>query len=271
MGTGYAYWTDTINVFGTADTGDLEVKFVDADDEDQFSNYEFNDNLPIFRTSWGEAGATATNGNVIECFDKSDSVSIKLYEMYPGYGQTFSVKAKNFGTLAAKLGKITSAVTGQNKDLLDDAIGINIKAVIKDKLYYYVRCNGHWRFIDADSITDYVDLDENTNSFFKLKDDDHTKFYRLKDLTEMVADSDANDDILFLDAEIYDRGEKVEVDSTAEFLISVAMDPDQGGALTSGTSQGPRSVSDDRTENGLLTFTLSFIWDQYNVTFPEAE
>jgi hypothetical protein len=269
MGTGYAYWTDTINVFGTADTGDLEVKFVDADAEDQFSNYDGNDNLPIFRTSWGEAGATGTNGNVVECFEKTDSVSIKLYDMYPGYGQTFSVKAKNFGTLAAKLGKITSNVTSLSDGLMDNAIGINIKARIKDKIYIYVCKYGHWKWVDYEEFVDYIDLDEDTSNYFRLADDDYTRFYRLSALDEMVADSSPDDDILFLDADIYENGTKVSVDSTAEFLISVAMDPDEGGALTSGTSQGPFSVADWHTENGLLNFTLGFIWDQYNVTFAE--
>lgn len=91
-GIGLAWWTDTLNVSGTVETGNLNVKFTGA---------EVSDNEPA-GTDVGVITANVNNEN-----DKK--VDITVTNAYPGYEGTATITITNDGTVPVKVASVGSA------------------------------------------------------------------------------------------------------------------------------------------------------------------
>lgn len=81
-GTGYAWWTDALNINSTVQTGNLSVKFVSAE-----VNHDTTDNNKYLQ-----------NG-VVTVADKN--VTFAVGNMYPGAVEKFNAKFVNDGTIPA--------------------------------------------------------------------------------------------------------------------------------------------------------------------------
>jgi predicted ribosomally synthesized peptide with SipW-like signal peptide len=81
LGAGYAYWTQTINVTGYVQTGDLNAQFAASDVVDQWVD---SPNLVAYYSTLG-------NG--------SEALTVTIKNAYPGMVATIPVVIKNNGTI----------------------------------------------------------------------------------------------------------------------------------------------------------------------------
>ena len=252
MGTGYAYWTDTITLKANVDTGDLQVKFTDAQylgQADDFFGYgKVTDCLS---KSYGSGTSSASIAN-----DGVDEIAINLNDVYPGNSQWFVVTADNFGTLAAKLGKIKTRFEGMSTTL-QNMLGVNIYAEVYGKKAYLC-----WTSVGWSWVLSYPDRSENNT--FAI---DHERFVRLSDsnLQNITNTCQRFDPNSFLKLDCKKDGKTV--DSEFKVYIGIGMDPDAIGAYTSGSSWNNDTVTrpadaDSESKFGVVKF--DFVWDQYN-------
>jgi hypothetical protein len=298
MGTGFAYWTDLINLKATAVTGELDVNFTAAAPEG--NNFEGLVGGLANETAYHTVTPTATfNAN------DPDNVSVKIENIYPGYYQQFSATAANSGTVAAKLGKITFTNSDVTNAATANMIGVQLIAtssymtpaipgvgpqynkIYTGKCYEYNRygtcflCghDGHEKIDGHNYFSGYyygsqiigwdtapvlagdaggevvsaINQNYTADETFTIG----TKtFVRLSALDgDAVTVSEAVKNMLYLTN-----------DSTMNFKVLVAMDPDAAGKNTTGsTSLTPASSKIDAdTQGTTASVTLGLVWDQYN-------
>lgn len=259
MGTGFAYWTDLINVSATAETGILEVNFTEA--KSLGNNFEPLNSAISSESAYDSTKRTAT------VVDK-DNISFDITDIYPGHYEVFETSVVNAGTVAAKLGKVNMSVNGSNQ-MTKDIIGIALDA---DASYsvtghcHVEQCNspktcakpGHYKFLgiwyhytDTKSITKDVSIDLPADATFKI---DGTTFVRLSALKD-VAVSEQLSNLLYLTN-----------DSKMSFAVAIGMDPDAKGKFTTGSAalNNPNKNQDSNTQNTTAKVTMGLVWDQYN-------
>ena len=129
LGTGYAYWTETLTINNTVSTGYLDVKFIDADawDFDDSETFSHRSNLVIAHKTIAADGQT---------------ISLTVDNLYPGSGASLDFLVENRGTVPAKIGTVTGTVT-ENQELAD-ALDYYVDTV---KVY-----NGSWKLYEIDPI-----------------------------------------------------------------------------------------------------------------------
>jgi len=256
MGTGYAYWTDLFTIKGTVDTGNLYVKLTSQDTVGAITDYK--DYKTDLSSEYSKASA-----NKLSLDDKKAEVQIN--EMYPGYAYKFKFKAKNAGTVAAKLSSILVNSEFAN-DPIKGAIGINIRVTVNNKTYEYVpvKLFGVTLFYIPIPVNDKdqpVDLPANNEYDFAIRD---VRFKSLKGLSKIDI---TEDNLLLLDSDLFilpDTSHEMEI------VLTIGMDPDADGEFTNGVSwldvnnKTSPDVTDIYTEDQLGTLTLKFLWDQYN-------
>lgn len=282
LGMGYAFWTNSLQLDTTANTGKLEVKFVDLDaygtfgDEQGkwavFTGIPGNNHVhaeDVFKE--GSYNELATQGQMTAFFDSidsftkttfaavqangvalteppqlddvyragaiaSDKISVNFTNMYPGYGQLFRTDILNTGTLAAKLAGMSIKADGTNP-IMKSMIGVSLSVAYETGPAIRV-------------------LETNApGATFTLGDQ---TFVRLSALTDtMIRDMTNKADYLY----IYP-----DANNTMDAIFGVAMDPDWGGAYTTGrVGLSPASTkldADSQGKNG--SFTIKFNWDQFN-------
>lgn len=262
MGSGYAYWTDLINVSAQADTGDLNVDFTAA-------SYEGNNflatNAALPESAYDSTGRTVSFTN--------NNVTLGISDLYPGHYEMFDTTVDNVGTVAAKLGKIDATLSGNNSEARK-LIGIAIAAtseyettqVVQKPDYgwklVWVGCGifRHkewvWDIVGYHDETQTVPINGDvalglpTGSTFVI---DGIIFVRLTSLPDLNVNEQTSN-ILYLTN-----------DSTMNFQITIGMDPDAGGAYTTGKAQARNTANNDaNSENQYEAVTLGLIWDQYN-------
>lgn len=261
MGSGYAYWTDLINVSAQADTGDLNVDFTAAN---YLSNNFEATNAALPESAYDSTGRTVSFTN--------NNVTLGISDLYPGHYEIFDTTVDNVGTVAAKLGKIDATLTGNNSEARN-LIGIAIAATseydttqVVSVPYYgwklvWVGCgrNRHqewvWDIVGSHDETITVPVNGDvalglpTGSTFVI---DGIIFVRLSSLPDLDVNEQTSN-ILYLTN-----------DSTMNFQITVGMDPDRDGAFTTGRAQARTNKNDADSENQYEAVTLGLIWDQYN-------
>lgn len=129
LGTGYAYWTETLDISNTVSTGYLDVKFIDADvwDYDDSETFNHRSNLVIAHKTIAADG---------------QSISLTVDNLYPGSGASLDFLVENIGTVPAKIGTVTGTVI-KNQNLAD-ALDYYVDTV---KFY-----NGSWQSYEIDPI-----------------------------------------------------------------------------------------------------------------------
>lgn len=129
MGAGYAYWSERIEIKNTVNTGELDVKFTEADvkvDDD------YEDLLDKKEEKHRSKGAPWVAKAEVDSKDNK-KVVVEVKNMYPGARFTVETKLKNTGTIHAKLTDIEFDFEHGSKDFAKYLILKEIK--IGDKTY----------------------------------------------------------------------------------------------------------------------------------------
>ena len=122
LGTGYAYWTDTLAVSTTVDTGHLNVKFANHQSKDTYLNDIVHDvdgryTTFVSTTSLLDGPAEGDYDN------EEDLISIELSELVPGAYTCVKADMVNTGTVAARLAKVTPTLpTTIDEELKEDLL-----------------------------------------------------------------------------------------------------------------------------------------------------
>ncbi|MDU2673351.1 MAG: SipW-dependent-type signal peptide-containing protein [Clostridium sp.] len=95
LGTGYAYWTDSLSVGGTISTGRLDVNITEVSKAALPEGSEIG-NADKFNES-------AENNNGFSISKSDDKVTFNISNIHPGAEPVISFKFKNEGTISAKL------------------------------------------------------------------------------------------------------------------------------------------------------------------------
>lgn len=294
VGTGYAYWTNTLNVTSKATTGDLDVTFVDLGAYAQYSN-ETEDGQWCIIDGIGENGFLDSNffqrdtntyndvfGNPDckeDCYDRAegmnsvefdaslddpgtvlpedypdlpygnskgtihgDTVSIEVFNMYPGYAQAFRSDIINIGSIAAKLSAVDvslDSVDGYARS--DEAKGmIGVALLLRDE--------------SPEEYGDFVKLASNFSDDEKFELGG-VEFVRLSALEG--ADIDVEENMLLVPSEGKEQ--------RADMFIGVAVDPDAEGVYTTGSVADMKDNDDSLSQDKGFTIDIQFGWDQFNV------
>lgn len=308
LGMGYAFWTSSLQIDTTATTGELNVTFCDmalygqyADENDGWAIFTgipgneftpalffdrgdenttnqlyniiatqadldaYKDSVEQYTKTWFSAGLDDPDsipdgvddqygpglrwegswwwGHQVETnTDGADSIDVSITDIYPGYAQLFRTDILNIGTLAAKLSDIDLTLTGSDDDsaVVEDMIGVSLK-VLKE--------NG--------AAVKVLDAANPATDVFTI---DGVDFVRLSALDSATINAGSANDLLY----IYPG------DNTMDAIFGVAMDPDFDGAYTTGhVGLNPASTNDDAdSQLKDASFTIKFLWDQFNVKDP---
>jgi len=97
-GAGYAYWTQTLTIDNTVNTGNMDVDFICAGDDD-----------------WDDGYISGNHSDLVDLAIARSSDKQKLTftvdNFYPGAGASLDFVVKNTGTVAAKISQVTGSVT----------------------------------------------------------------------------------------------------------------------------------------------------------------
>ena len=296
VGTGYAYWTDTLNVTTKATTGDLDVTFVDLGAYAQYDNETgtgewsiidgigedgyvdseyfmrdtntYNDVFgnPDRRDDYYERAegfnSVEMNAELLDPGEElpanypslpygegdihGDTISLELYNMYPGYAQAFRSDIINIGSIAAKLSDVNVKlrelegfeVTGATKNL------IGVALLVEDELGPDDDNPIHGEFVKLAS--NFPEEDK-----FELGG---VEFVRLSAL----ADENINIDYNYILAPYQGSQHR------GDLFIGVAVDPDAEGVYTTGTVENMTNKDDSKSQNKGIQIDIKLGWDQFN-------
>lgn len=266
MGTGFAYWTDLISIKSTAETGFLDVNFTKAEYIDS--------NFVTTNESLGESAYNTTVRTATFDANNPDQVAFDITDLYPGHYAMFQATANNAGTVAAKLGKVNTSISGDNS-MTKSMIGIALDAVslyeteytyIKEVKYNIFSCDHNHEHVtkwfgiipikyclipstEVIGKTSKVDINLPEDATFEIGDQ---TFVRLSALSNVEV-NDQLSNMLYLTN-----------DSEMEFLVTIGMDPDAVGTYTTGSANDLKGNNDANTQNKTASVTLGLVWDQYN-------
>ncbi|HHY91587.1 MAG TPA: hypothetical protein GX503_07970 [Clostridiales bacterium] len=112
MGAGYAAWTDTFRVDSTIETGELSVELSDARNDSDAKVKVFE----VKKNEYREAEAR-DNINVVgpQIDSNKKKVTFQFKNLFPGTKAYTKFKAKNNGTVPAKINNVTVSWNTLNK------------------------------------------------------------------------------------------------------------------------------------------------------------
>jgi len=191
LGTGYAYWTESLTISNSVSTGYLDVKFIDADawDYDDSETFHHRSNLVIAHKTIAPDGR---------------SISLTVDNLYPGSGASLDFLVENTGTIPAKIGTVTGTVI--ENQALADALDYYVDTV---SVY-----NGSWQTheidpIEADTVQELAStLQENLDDII-LDPGDKLYLYRSREypgydivMPASITDDDFEDEKLIFNLEL---------------------------------------------------------------------
>lgn len=291
VGTGYAYWTDTLNVTTKATTGDLDVTFVDLGAYAQYDNEYgtgsaagswsiidgigetgfvpanfFERGTNTYNDVFGnpdQRGAYETRAkgyNSIEMeaeldnpgtpltenhpslpygvgHNYGDTISLELYNMYPGYAQAFRSDIINIGTIAAKLSALDFELQAHSNPEILKMIGVALLVQDENPIVH-----GNIARLASNYSGDQI---------FTLG---NVEFVRLSALMDEVVDIEDN----------YILAPYTGSQHRGDLFIGVAVDPDAEGEYTTGSVEVMADNNDDLTQNQNILLNIKLGWDQFN-------
>jgi len=293
-GTGYAYWTDTLNVTTKATTGDFDVTFVDLG---LYAQYQ-NETLP---SGWSIVDGVGENGYVDDNFfmrgtSNYNSIakagSIDSYkEAAKGYNSvdfnaTLSDNANlkkavgPYGTATKSSDNIELTVSnmypGYAQAFRTDIVNQGSIAAKLSTLKFSINNLGDKPLTDTTKdmlgIAVLMDKDDNSGSVFKLctafaAGDNYftvggVDFLRLSALQGLSQDEIKE---VITNAELQCSPK---YDGRMDLLLAVAMDPDAEGVYTTGSTDLENyqedAAKDGESQNNGAIISIDFGWDQFN-------
>ena len=295
IGTGYAYWTDTLNVTTKATTGDLDVTFVDLGAYAQYANEEVEgDNWSIidgierddtngFIPADYFRRGTNTYNDVFGNPDRRND----YYAEASGYNSvTFDAKIEGNATLGKDYPnlpyganviagdtisiELNNLYPGYAQAFRSDIINIGSIAAKLSQLEFKVS-----RIKGSD-----IDITKQTKDLIGvalLIDDEEPETYG--DIVKLAArfeDADkftlggvdfvrlsALEDLTDIDENLILVPASVR-EHRMDMFIGVAVDPDAEGIYTTGTVANMTNKDDAKTQNKGVQLDIKFGWDQFN-------
>jgi hypothetical protein len=141
-GSAYAWWTKTLNIAGTATTGELKVEFVNG----QAPGKDWN------KPNWRTYGAASYVTRTWSWSSDKLAINITLGNMYPGTGsQRFAFGIRNTGSIPAKLKDITVSIIGDPTTAHYIRTQGKIEYCRSDLKKVWEKSFGNWPHIDNDA------------------------------------------------------------------------------------------------------------------------
>lgn len=288
LGMGYAFWTDSLQIDTTADTGKLEVKFVDLD---AYGTY--GDETGKWAVYTGIPGNESVNAEAVfhdHSYNKLDSQADinAFFNSIDEYTKTtfdaYQIAPVDIEDLEDVILPVDNAYGGD--DHASDAIKVDISnmypgyaqlfrtdilntGTLAAKLTDIDLTLGEFEENVDDMIGVCLDVVYEDGTVVKAVDGaaaedifeiDGVEFIRLSALEDAVISGGPGadpDDILY----IYPSN-----DNTMDAIFGVAMDPDYAGAYTTGHVGAANAVGVDAdTQKKEANFVIDFLWDQFNV------
>lgn len=290
-GTGYAYWTDTLNVTTKAATGDLDVTFVDLGlyaqyDNDKMGDWSVFDGIgsqgyasKLFFNNNGKDYSPANHNSIVGPGGDETSANGQYRTRANGYneaaftagydnGQAIGIKygdyiAETIGSDTIKL-TVSNMYPGYGQLFRSDIINLGTVAAKLSALSFNVSPVEGAGELNADT-PHMLGLalevaDEQDNQIYNLSEkfnDTFTlggvTFVRLSALTEKETVEIANELMTASKPE-----------GRMDMYIGVAMDPDAAGAYTTGSTAVNADKVDANTQNQQAEISVDFAWDQFN-------
>jgi len=292
VGTGYAYWTDTLNVTTKATTGDLDVTFADLGLYAQYGN-EYNGGDWSIIDGVGATGYVAAN-----YFERGDSNYNIIAK--PGTIDGYYERAKSYNSVAFDAKLVDSSpinktvgpyVAGQvngsdnilitvdsmypgyaqafRSDILNlgsiaarlSSINFDVTAVnetTKDMLGIAILIDREYQTSSTEEGTKVFELCK----VMGLSDDDifevgGVHFIRLSSLDDISKEAYADVNNLLA----------VPSENRMDIYLAVAMDPDAAGVYTTGSTEVMSGEDDTLSQNTSAEISIDLLWDQFNEGF----
>jgi hypothetical protein len=140
IGVGYAAWSQTINVSGSANVGTFGVKF-----ENAASNDAGTTNDPNVAGTWTfgappytwsgttiSQNVASTTGVITTVTKTNDTLTITLTNAYPGYYCSVAADVLNTGSIPVKMTAVQSAITPTGTGTAATDVKITYSGVFND-------------------------------------------------------------------------------------------------------------------------------------------
>ncbi|MGP1487557.1 MAG: SipW-dependent-type signal peptide-containing protein [Peptoanaerobacter stomatis] len=296
-GTGYAYWTDSLNVTTKATTGDFGVQFVDLGLYAQYSN-ETKPN------GWSIVDGIGDDGYVKDKFfmrgtsDYNKIAADGKIEAYKkraeGYNNVdFNAKLVNPSVIKKDVGPYTQAIktnaSGQIEITIDkmypgyaqafrsDIVNVgDIAAKLSNIKFKVTGIDGQDKgnledmigvavYIDREQYKPDTHEDEPTFKLAELIGKNKTFTVGGVDFVRLSALRDGD-----VEAALQKYKNNVikcapNTDQRLDIFIGVAMDPDAEGKYTTGTAENRKNVNkDEKSQLKGIQLSMDLLWDQFN-------
>lgn len=298
-GTGYAYWTDTLNVTTKATTGDLDVTFVDLGLYAQYGN-EANPHND-FTGYWSIVDGVnhgSDDGFVNDLFfarGTSDYNSIaetnpdtiaQYGDEASGYNTVdFDAQLTGNSTLKKAVGPYSTATRNSDNIILTinkmypgyaqafrtDVVNQGtIAAKLSDMKFDVTKLNGTDALSETMAnmlgVAVYMDKDDNSGTVFDLA------------TALPAADTFEIGGVTFIRLSALDSADvqsaitneellcNPESGKRMDLLLAVGMDPDAEGTYTTGSTAVLAENNDSDSQTKGAKISIDFLWDQFNAT-----
>lgn len=297
-GTGYAYWTDSVNVMTKATTGDFGIKFVDLGLYGQYSDETANGTGWAIVDGIGDTGYVANEFFLRGASDYNSIAadgSIDAYkERAKGYNNIdFNAELVDKSGLTKTVGSYQQAVTDASGKILltvnnmypgyaqvfrTDVVNVGDIAAKLSNIKFNTSSLDNKEMGNLNEMIgvavyisreQYRPSNEGTQSTFGLSraiasiGTDDSRFFKVGgvDFVRLSALNDAD-----VRAALENNVIKCapSTDQRLDMYVGVAMDPDATGVYTTGISDN-RTNNDDKLSQGKgIQLSMDLLWDQFN-------
>lgn len=283
-GTGYAYWTDALNITTEASTGNLEMKFMDLGLYAQYDNesrgWSIIDGIGKGYESSDAFARGMSNYNIIA----KEGTENKYYKSASQYNDvSFDAELVNPTRLNVGIGDYKCMQVD-----FSDGIEVSLDNIYPGYAQAFRTDVGNIGNVAA-KLSD-IDITVSGEDKGNLEDMIGVAFYASRELNKDgegkvvgFAENFSEDDIFtmggvnFVRLSALKNFEFADVDFTKntlltvpsenrmDFTFAVGMDPDADGNYTTGSTSVMNTDNDDaQSMNKSISFKMNFLWDQFN-------
>jgi len=297
-GTGYAYWTDSLNVTTKATTGDFGVKFVDLGLYGQYGDETMKG------AGWSIVDGIGETGYVGDQFFLRGSSDYNIIAK-PGSIDAYKERAKghnnvdfnaelvdkeglskDIGTAYKKAvtdasGKILLTIDnmypGYAQAFRTDVLNVGTLAAKLSNIKFEVEADKAKKAQDMLGIALYThqeqyspDKSKDGQNVFKLAKSlglKESQYFTVGgvDFVRLSALKSVDQEVIKKAIENAEILTSPSTDNRLDLFIGVAMDPDAEGVYTTGSTDKLNTNNDDRdSENEEAVVVINFLWDQFN-------